>query len=200
MICLRCEKYFVADKAEEYSNREICKDCQIQLLIDNLTLKSYKIFCRFKKDYSIRDYLEYRRTIKAGFVNEHQCYFCGEKNQKKLSVFFVRKVNIDSLRIKRAIGEYKEYRFPILCKKCYNKIANPWSKDYSECIRCGKTDSKYGAKGLCRKCCNKEAYKERYKWKGKYKKCIKCGKTDSRHESGGLCRRCYSEKQKKNKI
>lgn len=50
----------------------------------------------------------------------------------------------------------KNYYAKELCKKCYRKFLVPqgWSKKFSSCIKCGKTDSPHQGFGLCRKCYN----------------------------------------------
>jgi len=76
-----------------------------------------------------------------------------------------------------------------------NTTNGKWSRQYDKCIKCGTTEYKHNAKGLCVKCYKKELYRKRkaklVKWSRKYEKCIDCGTTDRPYAASGRCIRCH---------
>ena len=72
-----------------------------------------------------------------------------------------------------------------------------WAKHYQVCQKCGKTDHRYEAKGLCYVCYfqtknNIESdYIPRGGWSRLYDSCIECGTDELKHKAKGLCTYCY---------
>ena len=78
------------------------------------------------------------------------------------------------------------------------KLNGRWSRKYSHCTKCGMTDKKHYALGLCFHCYRIYEYHKKHpnagftgRWARKFDKCVECGTTEIKHESKGLCRRCY---------
>lgn len=79
-----------------------------------------------------------------------------------------------------------------------------WSRNYKECIRCGKTKYKHRGNGLCKYCYELTAYRKSknipidapknskyFDWSKKHEKCIRCKTTKYSHNGNGLCTRCF---------
>lgn len=104
--------------------------------------------------------------------------------------------------------EHAKIHFSDGLGKVKKSKSNKWSKKYDTCIKCGTTERKHQANGLCWKCYKeystaKTSYKSyRFtglRWSKKYDRCIKCNSTEYSHAAKGLCTRCYSNERYHNK-
>lgn len=75
-----------------------------------------------------------------------------------------------------------------------------WSMKHPACVRCGKTDARHSARGLCVRCHGLDqwerkggshwAYPDAWDKRGGAERCVVCHRSDKPHKGGGMCAAC----------
>lgn len=80
-----------------------------------------------------------------------------------------------------------------------NSLNGQWSRRYSQCVSCGRTDRPHHSRGYCGECYDRivrghspkgQEKNRHYEWSLNYPRCVACGTTESPHAARGLCWRC----------
>ena len=110
--------------------------------------------------------------------DKYTCQYCGTKSVK-LEIHHIDGNGTTKIREER---NNDPKNLITLCRSCHKKadrklrlikngLIGDWSDEFERCIKCGKTDSKHVARGVCNRCysLNRREYKKQY-WRDHYGK------------------------------
>jgi len=159
MLCNQCNK----NEINKYTKLQICNSCYSG---------------NYRKKYPAKYHYIYSSNKEKAFERDNfKCVICGSVNNIEIHHLDGNGASKEGKMLKVKEQNNHLDNLLTLCIKCHRKVdkwkagakkINTWSKKYDKCIKCNLTNIKYGGKGLCIKCYNKE-YNKNHKRKN-YKK------------------------------
>jgi hypothetical protein len=199
--CIKCSR-----EIEEFGNvhQKICKKC-------------IKTSARERKkqedpNYYLRQRLKQQKRGKVLERDKYRCKLCKKQSSRwGEAVYVVYKNRLDGQPDKPTLlSQVSLNNLFTLCRSCYNKkvrvnrrLENAWSVQFEKCLQCGGTDRRYGGKGLCIHCYQKQRYVPTKRtpkplkpqpvigWSKAHACCTECGQSNRKHAGMGLCTNCY---------